>query len=345
MSPFLPPKVSVPLSTPAEPSKGPCKRPIPRREPNTSSNRRSSSISSWVKQILPANRPERRGTIRRQGYWAQHEQRHPEKYSSHHQQPGKPQNRRGATVGSDSIVGWNMAKDIPDNESINSHLLGQECGQDADRKWSWVSGEDAKYHTAENRNHGAMPTALDGDQSRVNFADEPSSSESPTVSTAELELIRAKQETRRLRKNLKESGDYLGVQGFNPQTGKLDVITPSGSDGSSLSQETRQKLHILQNTLQTARHAYKSVKENSKREADRIVRKREKERFRRLERKKEHVQNMSKTVTWKRHARQWSSAQEPNLSPIAQSATGTAPETCKLSQWQALYDNIPDEGQ
>ncbi|KAJ6444372.1 Candidapepsin [Purpureocillium lavendulum] len=70
--------------------------------------------------------------------------------------------------------------------------------------------------------------------------------------------IEEKKEARRQRRNLKESGDYLGVQGVNPETGQLDVITPSDSERSSTSQETQKKLNVLRDTLRDSRHSYKS---------------------------------------------------------------------------------------
>ncbi|EEY14844.1 predicted protein [Verticillium alfalfae VaMs.102] len=45
------------------------------------------------------------------------------------------------------------------------------------------------------------------------------------------------------RRQLRESGDYLGVQGVNPSTGELDTMTSSsGSQASYLDEELRQKL-------------------------------------------------------------------------------------------------------
>ncbi|KHN96037.1 uncharacterized protein MAM_06142 [Metarhizium album ARSEF 1941] len=177
------------------------------------------------------------------------------------------------------------------------------------------------------------------DQSQVNTA-AISSSASQSESITELQLVQKKKEARRLRRNLKQSGDYLGVQGFNPETGQLDVMTSTDSDrSSSLSQETQKKLLILRNTLRDARHSYTSAKEKRENEGKKILWKNEKEKLRRLEKDKEEVKDINKTVKWKRHARQWSSAQEPDLSPIAQSVIGTAGSSLvKTPHGQSLAD-------
>lgn len=192
-----------------------------------------------------------------------------------------------------------------------------------DRTWSWVPGDDDKrpQQKAVDKNQRQGPLGVSGN--RINIADMESSG-SQSLSTVDLRFIEEKKESRRLRRNLKESGDYLGVQGFNPETGRLDVVTPTESDRSSgLSQETQRKLLILQNTLKNARHSYKSTVQQSEREAKKILLKSEKEKLRRLEKEKEEVKDTNKAVKWKRHTRQWSSAQEPDLSPIAQSVIET----------------------
>lgn len=119
------------------------------------------------------------------------------------------------------------------------------------------------------------------------------------------------------RRLLKESGDYLGVQGINPESGELDVLTPSTS--SSATWALDQKLASFQRTqrkpVDARRGAAVLTQQDSK-----ILLEREKERFARKDREKEAIRKAQRKVQWKRNRQQWSSAQEPNLSPIAQSS-------------------------
>jgi hypothetical protein len=46
-------------------------------------------------------------------------------------------------------------------------------------------------------------------------------------------VVQTKQQLRRQRRNLKQTGDFLGVTGVNPYTGELDVITPPTSSSNN----------------------------------------------------------------------------------------------------------------
>ncbi|OAQ59714.2 hypothetical protein VFPPC_03921 [Pochonia chlamydosporia 170] len=326
MSPFLPPKTSIPiLTTPATTQQSPQTKT---RKHSSADTHRSSSISSWVKNILPSHRPERRGTFRRRGYWEQQELGQSAQHEAHRSIPDK-RTHRSATVGSNHIMEWNMAKDLSESDDLRHHAQGG-LAMDDERKWSWASGDDTSRRRREMINKKPNQQPLLENPGRTNVASAGvESSGSQLLSATDLQFIEAKRESRQRRRNLKESGDYLGVQGFNPETGELDVITPLGSDRSSLSQETRQKLLVLQNALKDARHSYKSTKEKGEQEARMILLKNEKEKLRRLEKGKDAVKDMCKTVKWKRHTRQWSSAQEPDLSPIAQSIFATTDTSCR----------------
>ncbi|QPH15922.1 hypothetical protein C2857_000451 [Epichloe festucae Fl1] len=322
MSPFMPPKVSVPLSVSAQSIQKISKKPTKQETPAAELHR-ASSIGSWFKQILPSNRPERGGTLRQPDLQVQDDLKHQSKNKPRRPASQTRRNRRGYTVGSDQITEWNLPRNTSDGGSFRNHIQ-LDPAMDGDRKWSWAPGDDVQRRGREHSSKGPRQALHGTNESRLNVLDAGGSG-SLSTPTPNLQSIQAKQEARRLRRNLKESGDYLGVQGFNPETGKLDVITPSNSERSSLSQETQQKLHVLKNALKDARHYYKSTKEKSEEEAKKILLRNEKEKGRRLNKGKDKIQEINKTVTWKRHARQWSSAQEPNLSPIAQSIVETTP--------------------
>lgn len=142
---------------------------------------------------------------------------------------------------------------------------------------------------------------------RWNTAIEPSRGSNSTPSTRTQQLYLAHREKRRLRRSLRESGDYLGVQGINPATGELDVLTPTSSSASEFAS--------LAQTVADKRGAYESAR-----------RQLQAEKMRKWERDKaairaEHLNN----VRWTKRRSGWSSAIEPALSPIAQSSAATTP--------------------
>ncbi|VUC21827.1 unnamed protein product [Clonostachys rosea] len=128
--------------------------------------------------------------------------------------------------------------------------------------------------------------------------------------------IEAKKEMRRQRKDLKESGDYLGVQGINPETGVLDIISPTDSERSA-SLQADGKVNTLQQVLKNAQSKYNEAVHSS--EANYLQP--------RSKTGKERIQlgRLYPNMKWRRHTKQWSSAQEPNLSPVAQSLKSGTP--------------------
>ncbi|KAJ0115282.1 hypothetical protein J7T55_012558 [Diaporthe amygdali] len=140
---------------------------------------------------------------------------------------------------------------------------------------------------------------------RWNTAIEPSSNTSPSTRSQQLYL--AHREKRRLRRSLRESGDYLGVQGINPVTGELDVLTPTTSSASEFAS--------LAQTVADKRSAYETAR-----------RKLQAEKMRKWERDKEAIKAEHRNnVRWMKNRSGWSSAIEPALSPIAQSSATTTP--------------------
>ncbi|KUI53770.1 hypothetical protein VP1G_01286 [Cytospora mali] len=180
------------------------------------------------------------------------------------------------------------------------------------------------YHYSESIDDASTPTRKSGHSGsygkqdsadklvRWNTAVEPSTSNpttsreaSPGSRTRQLYLER--REKRRLRRSLKESSDFLGVQGVNPATGELDVLTPSSSSAGGFSS--------LAKAVQDRRDSY-----------ERARRQLEAEKMRKWERDKQAIRAEHRNnVKWKKKRSGWSSAIEPNLSPIAQSSAGTTP--------------------
>ncbi|CAK7238591.1 MAG: hypothetical protein STHCBS139747_000007 [Sporothrix thermara] len=113
--------------------------------------------------------------------------------------------------------------------------------------------------------------------------------------------LHRKLEAHRQRKSLKDSGDYLGVQGVNPETGQLDVLTPTTGSKSTLSSSTA--------TVMGGGSAVQRNRERYDREKDKD---------------KDGLRRQQSLIRWRKDTGQWSSvANEPWLSPIAQSQDPT----------------------
>lgn len=144
---------------------------------------------------------------------------------------------------------------------------------------------------------------------RWNTAIEPSRSSISTPSTRTQQLYLAHREKRQRRRSLRESGDYLGVQGINPATGELDVLTPTSTSTSG------SRFASLARTVADTRGAYESAR-----------RRLQAEKMRKWDRDKEAVRAelQRNNVRWTRRRSGWSSAIEPALSPIAQSSSAAS---------------------
>ncbi len=154
------------------------------------------------------------------------------------------------------------------------------------------------------------------------------------------ELLRAREEVRRARRSLKESGDWLGVQGADPWTGEPAVLTPTetvSSDGTTAS-AGRRLLERLAGHRRAAEHDCDRVRRLEAEAYDRVRADRERDKLQKIDRRKEDARvrllqdadgggGGDGTVVrtrWRRHRDQWSSIAEPNLSPIAQSVNSGA---------------------
>lgn len=135
----------------------------------------------------------------------------------------------------------------------------------------------------------------------------PPSNRSSSPGTQSQRLYLERREKRRQRRSLKESGDYLGVQGVNPSTGEMDVLTPSASSASS-------RFQSLARLVQDKRVAYEGAR--------RALRA---EKLRKWEMDKAALREDRRSkVRWTKMDSAWSSAVEPNLSPIEGSKSSAA---------------------
>lgn len=137
-------------------------------------------------------------------------------------------------------------------------------------------------------------------------------------STRSQKIYLARREMRRQRRSLKESGDYLGVQGVNPVTGEMDVLTPTTTSTTSSSSP----FNALTRAVQDKRAAYEGAR--------RALRS---EKVRKWEMDKDALQaERRRKVRWTRRAEGWNSAMEPELSPITGSTPGcSTPRAAEVS--------------
>jgi hypothetical protein len=132
------------------------------------------------------------------------------------------------------------------------------------------------------------------------------------------DVLRARKARRRQRQSLRESGDFLGVQGVNPHTGELDVMSPT-DDSSPLS--TRSHQETVHSVMSTLRDKW----ENSRHHRTRDSQSKDKHiegndtKLPGLQKEKKRARGLGKAVRWKRRVGEWSSLQEPDLSPISAS--------------------------
>ncbi|KIL93496.1 hypothetical protein FAVG1_03477 [Fusarium avenaceum] len=308
-------------------------------------------VGEWFKNKLPRHRPERGGTLRDSGYWETRDMdgmqlsqpqdepgsRTPPSLSL----PGRQlhvtnrQGRQSKTDGSDRLMDWNTPKNLgealPDQRPSSKgksrayhkplpihrrwHDFGPlRIGKKHDQKNISGGSESMKGNSKEKGKEKQEMRRRTRAQSFAAVMHEPQ---------GVLEVIEAKKKAKRKareeRESLRESGDYLGVQGINPQTGVLDVTSDSGE--SILSVKTEQKLKKLE---ARARHASSAAeRKEAEIEIVKIHLDHDVKKLRDLERTEKGLA-ASATGKWRRGTHQWSSVQEPDLSPIAQSHRSTS---------------------
>lgn len=339
MSYFTPPKIAdhPPRTSAHDFSLDSVRKPGARTDKQMAE--RASSIGDWMRSKLPSRRPERGGTRRDQGYWEQLDRGDKPLSYPRRRATDNHRNRRSDTGDSDLITKWNTAKDLPKpsrgpttagipRRAVSSAKPKRAFSNDDQRRVSWLSPADGKVQLSM---LPVQPATASGSEIERNFrlgaidgAKVPEAPPETLAADRRLSLARKaieeKKELRRRRQELKESGDYLGVQGINPDTGQLDVITPTDSGRSSASQETTQKINAIRQALRGAKSNYKEAAQQSEREIQKIILDKERQKMKKIQKEKDEIQRLNQALLkWRRHTRQWSSAQEPDLSPIAQS--------------------------
>ncbi|KAG7122694.1 hypothetical protein HYQ44_003592 [Verticillium longisporum] len=147
--------------------------------------------------------------------------------------------------------------------------------------------------------------------------------ELPTIPSPPAPVTDA-QRRKEQRRQLRESGDYLGVQGINPSTGELDTMTSSsGSQASYLDEELRQKLLAVKRRGSRALRAHRKPVNGLTPDDHASILQRERQKLLNAGSSSTDVLRARKSVRWRRDPGQWSSVIEPDLSPISGSRQGS----------------------
>ncbi|OIW32245.1 hypothetical protein CONLIGDRAFT_678651 [Coniochaeta ligniaria NRRL 30616] len=294
----------------------------------TSGRKRSSSVAGFFTKFLPSHRPERSGTLRDQGFWEQQRTDNP-----------KPEQRLDLRHrhGSDSIVsdGWNPA--IPLLKETQPTQGYRPEGQPLLRVESQPIGNRPKSQVPHRQKPGERGRQQDGQPVNVTketrtkaevvastVPRQPSDPGSPTENTIKrlVTTFDAKREARRQRRSLKESSDFLGVQGINPHTGVMDVLTPTSSSPTDRTLMSAPEPKGHSESMADFRNAYQRAARSRDAEEASLERlRKEQERLDKIQRRKESIRTFQQRVRWRKDRNQWSSVAEPDLSPIADAST------------------------
>jgi hypothetical protein len=153
-------------------------------------------------------------------------------------------------------------------------------------------------------------------------------------------IIEDKKFHRDQRRYLRDSGDFLGVQGANPRTGYWDISdTTSSTEQSRMSEQTKLKLDQQVRELAEQKKKYEEAQKSHRAELMRLealkeFKKKEKEEQKKIDSK----MRQRRTGKWRATETGWSSVFEPELSPILQSEPGTpvAGGLCLSARLRAL---------
>ncbi|KAI0848281.1 hypothetical protein F5Y00DRAFT_238752 [Daldinia vernicosa] len=281
-----------------------------------SSQKKASSLAGFFSKILPSNRPEQGGTRRTD--WT-----------------GDNDNAVGTSRS--ELTGWNLAK-----EKFPAHHTSTSGPEEPShrRVWSWSPQKrDSRFvenlPRGRSRWHEQAPEVSDGE------SQPPRKSEALTRTEVH-EILQSKEETRRNRRSLKESGDWLGVQGADPYSGQFSVLTPTDTLSSeTTSTSTRTKLAGLARKKKAAMLEYEQLRLLEEQEKDKARLDRDQAKLDKIERVKEELRRQHQFAKWSQHKRNWSSAAEPNLSPIAQSLDSLALRSSEASS--LLFSKLPTD--
>ncbi|KAI1142282.1 hypothetical protein F5Y05DRAFT_409428 [Hypoxylon sp. FL0543] len=282
------------------------------------SQKRSSSLAGFFSKILPSNRPEQGGTRR----------------------TIDETRDNGSDI--NELTRWNLAKEKNPIQQTSATTLDESSHR---RVFSWSPQKgDSRFVENLPRESSCGREQIPDIQDSEPLP--PRKSEALTRAEVH-ELLKSKEEARRNRRSLKESGDWLGVQGADPYSGEYAVLTPTDTLSSDATpSSTRSKLARLARKKKAARLEYEQIRLLEEQEKDKARLEKEQAKLNKIERVKEELRRQQQSTKWIQHKRQWSSAAEPNLSPIAQSLDSVAigsSETSSLLSSELSTDSLSSD--
>ncbi|KAI1633986.1 hypothetical protein F4809DRAFT_666128 [Biscogniauxia mediterranea] len=278
--------------------------------------KRASSFTGFISKIFPTNRPEQGGT------------RCPEDATGEHDSAYED-----LGINPNELTDWNFAKEPPPKLAAAAAAAIPDTPTSHRKRRGWTPRKKASPTPPKDIGEPGRPKHRTQSYSVGTpslLPPEPLVSspfrKSDTFTRAQISnLLKLKEESRRSRRNLKESGDWLGVQGADPYSGEFSVLTPTTTLSSDkTSSSTKDMLAGLNQKKREARLAYKELKQLEEQEKGKARQEKQISKLGKIERVKEDLRQQQDFVRWSQHKRQWSSAAEPTLSPIAQSLSNLA---------------------
>ncbi|KAI1434678.1 hypothetical protein GGR50DRAFT_388200 [Xylaria sp. CBS 124048] len=149
-------------------------------------------------------------------------------------------------------------------------------------------------------------------------------------------ILKTKEDTRRQRRHLEESGDWLSVQGADPYSGQFTVLTPTTTISTdSTPPFVKERLAESIRKQEAAKLTYEQARLEAEKAREYHLVEKERLRLQKMEQAKEErrqQQHQQQFPIWIRHKRRWTSTAEPDLS--------TNPQSTKTYECQ----NSSDEG-
>jgi hypothetical protein len=321
-------------------------------------NRKRSSLSNFVSQILPSQRPEKGYTLRNEfkngGPLAASDlvfgifesQRPVSDEGSRDVQSASGTHNRNAY--NQDYISTSHNKGIR-NETLEARsksagvqeslgqtaedgrakakkglvrLFGLKTGPSRDKEMQ-LRGCSASQ---EQQSIGHFPPLhFENDALELNFHQPTAAKEEEEEVSRTQQIFEAKKARRDQRRSLVASGDFLGVQGANPRTGYWDVSTATtSSEPSQMSSGTRKNLEQQAKAVEEQKMKYEEAQARYSEGLARIHSLNDSREAEKIRQKKLRVRSKQRMQgRWDAGENGWSSVAEPDLSPIRQSLVGS----------------------
>ncbi|KAI1816930.1 hypothetical protein GGS20DRAFT_133433 [Poronia punctata] len=265
------------------------------------------SFTGFFSKILPSNRPEQGGTAR-----------------VHHRRDDGDCTHTDLRGNSNDLGERNIAQERP------SRSRSQDTGPETPHRG--VPGKSIRRHAgpelalSDNPQISSQLPSFSNIQPRIPRPDTPPNpveAEAFLMSKEEIAtILREKEESRERRRHLIASGDWLGVQGADPNSGEYAVLTPTTTPSSdTTSPSTKQRLEHIAQKKKEAELVYERIKFEEAMERQKALEKKGKSKLEKMGRAKEQVRQQQQGFpTWSKNRGRWSAAAAgPALGWIPQS--------------------------